>query len=127
VTAQTPQIAAWNLALRFGLELAALAGLAWGAWSATDGAVKWIAMVVAPVVGAAIWGVFNVRDDPSRSGNAVMEVPGLARLCVETLVLGCGALGMAVAGWWPVALAFLALVLFHYAFAWDRVKWLLQQ
>lgn len=121
-----PKIAGWNLALRFGLELAALAGLAAGAWSGIDGTIKWAAVAGAPVAGAAIWGVFNVPNDPSRSGGAPIVVPGLTRLGIGLLIFGGGAFGIVVAGQWEVALGFLAMVVLHYVLAWDRVRWLLQ-
>ena len=46
-----PTMAGWNLALRFGLEMAALAGLAFAAWHYTSGALRWGAVIVVPLVG----------------------------------------------------------------------------
>lgn len=37
-----PEMAGWNLALRFGLEVVALVGLAVGAWHLTSGGVRWL-------------------------------------------------------------------------------------
>ena len=47
-------MAGWNLALRFGLELAALAGVVVGAWASTDGAMRLVAVVAAPIAGMAV-------------------------------------------------------------------------
>ena len=71
-----PSMPGWNLALRFGLDLAALAGLAAAAWKLGSGPGRWIGVVAVPVAAATVWGVFNVLDDPSRSGAAPVEVNG---------------------------------------------------
>ena len=120
-----PDMAGWNLALRFGLELGALAGLAAGAWHLTSGSGRWIAVIIVPIAAAVIWGVFNVLDDPSRSGTAPVEVAGWIRLTIELLVLGGGAAGFLIAGQRSIAIAFAVLVVFHYATAWSRIQWLL--
>ena len=63
----------WNLALRFILELCALAALCVWGWQ-TYGL---IAAIVTPAAAAGLWGLFAVPDDPSRSGKTVVPVPGL--------------------------------------------------
>ena len=118
-------MARWNLALRFGLEVAALAGLGFGAWNVASGAVRWIAVFVVPVAAATAWVTFNVRDDPSRSGAAPIEVAGWIRLTLELLILGAGAAGFAVADRSVVALVLAALVVGHYLASRERVGWLL--
>ena len=120
-----PGMAGWSLALRFGLELGALAGLAAGAWHLTSGGIRWIAVIVVPVAAAVVWGVFNVLDDPSRSGAAPVDVAGWIRLSIELLVLGGGAAGFLIAGQRNIAIVFAVLVVFHYATAWSRIQWLL--
>ncbi len=120
-----PEMARWNLALRFGLELAALVGLAIGAWSALSGWVRWVAVVLVPVTAAGIWGVFNVVDDPSRSGKAPVEVPGWLRLGIELVVLGGAAGGFYLAVRPNIAIGFGALIIVHYVVSISRVHWLL--
>jgi hypothetical protein len=120
-----PDIAGWNLALRFGLELGALAGLAAGASHHTSGSIRWIAVIVVPLAAAVIWGVFNVLDDPSRSGAAPVEVAGWFRLTIELLILGGGAIGFLIAGQRNIAIVFAVLIVFHYATTWNRIQWLL--
>ena len=120
-----PQMAGWNLALRFGLEVAALAGLATVAWRLTAGPLRWAAVIGVPVVAAVAWGVFNVPGDPSRSGNAPIVVPGGIRLAVELAVLGAGAAGFLLRGPRFAGLALAALVVVHYAASAPRVGWLL--
>jgi hypothetical protein len=121
----TPSIAPWNLALRFGLELAALVGLAAGGWSLFSQPASWFAAIVLPAIGAVVWGVFNVPDDPSRSGGAPVRVPGVIRLVLEVLVLAAGAAGFALAGQIWLAALVVALAVFHYATTLERMRWLL--
>ena len=122
-----PQMPGWNLALRFGLELAALVGLAMGAWSGSEGWVRWAAVVLVPLTAAAIWGVFNVVGDPSRSGEAPVEVPGWVRLVIELLILGGGAGGFDLSERPTIAIGFGALVVVHYLLSVGRIQWLLKR
>lgn len=122
-----PRMAGWNLALRFGLELAALVGLAMGAWAVPSGGVRWFAVVLVPLTAAAIWGVFNVVGDPSRSGEAPVEVPGWVRLGIEMVILGGGAEGFYLSERPTIAIGFGVLVAVHYALSLSRIQWLLDR
>ena len=119
-------MAGWNLGLRFGLEIAALAGIGAAAWRFADGSWRWIAVVAAPLVAAVVWGVFNVPGDPSRSGNAPVPVPGALRLILEWAILLGGAGAFYAAGNTSTGLAISGLVILHYAFWPERIGWLLQ-
>jgi len=119
-------MAGWNLALRFGLEIGALVGLAAVAWQLSSGAMRWVAVAVVPLVAAVIWGVFNVLDDPSRSGAAPVEVSGWTRLAIELLILGGGAAALAMASRPSIAAVFAVLVVLQYASSWSRVEWLIE-
>jgi hypothetical protein len=119
-------MAGWNLALRFGLELAALAGFGLAAWKLTSGPLRWAAVIVVPLTAAVIWGVFNVVDDPSRSGQAPVEVNGWTRLAIELLILGGGAAAFALAGRSEIAIVFAVLIAVHYATSMSRLQWLVQ-
>lgn len=118
-------MAAWNLALRFGLELGALAGLGLAAWKLTSGPARWAAVALVPLTAAAIWGVFNVLNDPSRSGAAPIVVSGLTRLAIEVAILGAGAAAIWFAGRRDLGIAFTALIVFHYAASTSRIEWLI--
>ena len=59
-----PDMRPWNLALRLGLEMGALTGLGVAAWNQTDGAARWIAVIVVPLAAATLWGTFNVPNGP---------------------------------------------------------------
>lgn len=120
-------MSAWNLALRFLLELAALAGLATYAWGLASGPLRFVCVVAAVGGAAAIWTVFAVPDDPSRSGHAPVPVPGIVRLCLEWGVLFGGALAFHAVGLSAVGLALALLVVVHYALSADRLVWLLAQ
>ncbi len=67
-----------NLALRFLLELAAIASL----------------VISVPVLFASIWGIFAVKGDPSRSGKTVIQTPGWARLILEILLFTIAGLAL---------------------------------
>jgi Protein of unknown function (DUF2568) len=122
---EPPMMAGWNLALRFALEVMSFVGIAVGAWSLTDGALRWIAVIAAPLAAAVVWGTFNVAGDPSRSGRAPVEVTGPVRLLVELSVLGLGMAGLLFTVPWLGALG-VCCVLVHYGAGWPRVAWLLR-
>ncbi len=126
-TGAPPIMAPWNLALRFGLELAALGGLALGGWNLASGPTRVFTVVAAPVVGAVAWGVFNVRNDPSRSGAAPVEVSGLMRLAVELTVLGAGVAGFAIAGFGGAGAVLATLIIIHYLASHRRLAWLVDR
>ena len=121
-----PTMASWNLALRFVLELAALAGLAAAAWNLTPGPARWVTVVVVPVVAASAWGVFNVVGDPSRSGSAPVEVSGWSRLALELVVLGAGAVGLGVATRPALGVVVAVVAGIHYVASWQRLTWLVE-
>ena len=79
-----------NLALRFVLELAALAAL--GYWGATAGKGRLVRVglaAVAPIVAAVTWMLFVAP-------NATFDVGPVARFVVELLVFGSAIAGLAV-------------------------------
>ncbi len=122
-----PDMQSWNLALRLGLEIAALVALGLAAWTVTGGGARWIAVVAVPLSAATCWGVFNVLDDPSRSGAAPVQVTGWVRPVLELAILGAGAAGFVIAGRPWVAIGFVVLTVGHYAVSWSRIQWLLAQ
>lgn len=119
-----PTMAPWNLTLRFVVELVSLVGLGAGGWS-LGGAIGLLAAVLAPLLGAAAWGAFNVEGDPSRSGRAPVPVPGSVRLAVEVVVFGAGAVGWVVAGYTAVGATLAAAAVVTTLASFDRVRWLL--
>jgi hypothetical protein len=57
--------------------------------------VRYALVIGMPVLAAAAWGTFAVLNDPSRSGNAPVPVPGYVRLLLELAALG----GLGARGW----------------------------
>ena len=116
---------ALNLALRFLLEIAALWGFA--LWFAQFGSgwTKFAIAAAGVIALAAVWSVFAVPDDPSRSGNAPIPVPGTVRLVLELAILFGGAAAFWLVGRDTVAIVVALLIILHYA-AWPaRIAWLL--
>jgi len=120
-----PTMAGWNLALRFGLEVAAIAGLTASAWRLTSGPMRWIALAAVPVGVAVVWGTFNVVGDPSRSGSAPVEVAGSVRLTIELAILGGSAAALVAVGRTGIGAGLGTLILIHYAASTPRIDWLL--
>lgn len=79
---------ALNLALRFLLELCALAALAEWGWQASDPPVaKFLLAVAAPLVAAVVWGAWVAP-------RAARRLPDPARLGVEALVFAAAVIGL---------------------------------
>ena len=83
-----------NLALRFVLELAALAALAYWGWC-----VSWVLAIAAPAAWIALWATFG-----SPKARVTLSTP--QRIVFEALVFGAAAvaLGAAVRPAWGVIL-----------------------
>ena len=83
---------ALNLALRFGVELASLAALAYWGWHDSESTVVKVLLAVgAPVVWAVLWGLFA-------SPKAPMELHPGARLAFEVAAFGAAVIALASAG-----------------------------
>ena len=115
-----------TLGLRLLLELGLFAGIVAAANMNYDGMVVWVASIVGIGLTAAIWGVFAVPNDPSRSGKTVVVTPGIVRLAIE---LGLSAI---VTGWLVMGEGFIpaavlgGVTLVHYASWPARIGWLLK-
>ncbi|MGA7270436.1 MAG: YrdB family protein [Acidimicrobiia bacterium] len=116
-------MALWNGVLRFGLELAALAGVVVGGWFLASRPLRWILSPGLGLVAAFAWGRYRVPNDP---GPAPVPVPGRTRLVIEAVVLIGGGLGWLAGGRPGVAVTYAAALLFHYLTSMDRVRWLLR-
>ena len=116
-----------NGAIRFILELAAIS--TYGVWgfNQSETGLRIVLAVVLPLGFAVVWGVFAVRDDPSRSGKTVVQTPGWIRLVLELALFTLAAwmlldMDQTLPGW-----IFAGIALFHYLFSLDRAAWLLKQ
>lgn len=116
-----------NLALRFLLELSALASLGALGWTRVEGSARWLAVIALPLVFMALWGTFAVPDDPSRSGGAPVPVSGGIRLTMELGLFALATAALSQGGHPRLAVLLGGVVLAHYLVSWDRIAWLLRQ
>lgn len=114
-----------NLTARFLLEIVAL--IAIGTWVKAQflGILSILLMIATPLFVAIIWGIFNVEGDPSRSGKAPVQVPGLIRLLIEFIIFGFVTWALFSLNQ-TFGLVVGLLILAHYALSFDRIIWLLQ-
>jgi hypothetical protein len=115
-----------NLALRLLLELIALFIFGYWGWHQDIGIFRFGLAVVGPVLFAAIWYTFNVRDDPSRSGEAPVPVPGALRLSLELILFALAAVAAYTTISKLIGLLLGTIVLLHYLFSYKRVVWMLK-
>lgn len=116
-----------NAALRFGLELLSLGMFARFGLSISSGPVRYVWMLVLPLVAAALWGTFTVPGDPSRGKDGLVPVSGATRLALEATFFGAAAAScyaLTTALWTGL---FIGAVVLHYAWAHRRNRWLLTQ
>lgn len=116
-----------NLGFRFLLEIIALIASGMWAWKQSDGWLKLILAIGLPIVLAAIWGVFAVPNDPSRSGSAPIVTPGFIRLVIELGIFAFASWSLYSIGFNTACIAFAVLVALHYMLSYDRILWLLTQ
>ena len=117
-----------NLAVRFLLELTAI--FCFGKWGYSLPESKGISILTAiamAVLFALLWGIFAVRNDPSRSGKTVVQTPGLIRLILELALFGAAAWMLVDMGFNIPAWILGGVVVVHYALSWDRIAWLIKQ
>jgi Protein of unknown function (DUF2568) len=95
-----------NYALRFLLELAALAALAYWGFHEFGGVVQWLIGLGAPLVVAVVWGTFM---SPKASRPTVDPV----RVLIEIAVFGAGAAALFAAGATTAGVIFAALAVLH--------------
>ena len=81
-----------NLAVRFLLELCALAAVGyWGFQKGNSTMIKWVLGIGAPIIIAGVWGVFG-------SPNAIIKLPMTMHLLLELLVFGISTIALYAAG-----------------------------
>lgn len=107
-----------NLALRFALELAALAALGYWGWATHSGAARFVWTIAVVVGAAAVWGVFRVPGD---GGPPVVAVPGWVRLMIEAVFFTGATVALFSAGQVTLGVVFAVIVVVHYAISYDRV------
>ncbi len=84
-------------------------------------------MILFPILLAAIWGIFNVPNDPSRSGKAPIPVSGIIRLLLEIGIFIVATWSLHAMEFNRLYIVYAVLIVIHYALSYDRIKWLLEQ
>jgi hypothetical protein len=96
-----------NLALRFILELCALAALGyWGFQTGQNVFVKIGLAIAAPLLAAVVWGTFIAPQ-------AAVPVPVWAWLVLQVAVFGCAAAGLVATGHRTLAVVFVLTVVIN--------------
>ncbi len=116
-----------NLAVRFLLELCALAVAGYWGWAVYKGRWRLLLALGLPLLLAILWGTFAVPDDPSRSGQAPVPVPGILRLILELAVFAFAAWALYTVGRPALGVILAAVVVAHYVASYDRITWLVHQ
>ena len=114
-----------NLAVRFLLEIFSLAVMGIWGWRQSDNWERYFLAIGLPVIAAVIWGTFAVANDPSRSGNAPVPVPGIVRLAIEFLFFGFTYWALCNMKSYNLSLLLAVVVVIHYVVSYDRIFWLL--
>ena len=97
-----------NDGVRFLLELAALASLAYWGFAEYGGAVQWLLGIGTPLLAAVVWGAFVA---PKASHPTIDPV----RLVLEVAVFGSGVVALWAADGGTLAVVFGVLVAVHLA------------
>lgn len=116
-----------NLIVRFLLEIITLISVGMWGWKHSDGWIRFVLAIGIPIIFAAIWGAFNVLNDPSRSGTAIIVTPGLIRLAIELGFFGLGTCSLYDMGYNNISLVVGITIVLHYIVSYDRIIWLISQ
>lgn len=119
-----------NLALRFLMEMTAIITFGMWGYSLADSSIEIARILLAilfPLIFALLWGIFAVKNDPSRSGKTVIPTPGVLRLLLELILFGSAICMLFDLGYSPAGWVLLVAVLLHYIISFDRIRWLLKQ
>jgi hypothetical protein len=115
-----------NLAVRFLLELVGLAALGYWGWTQHVGLGRWLWAIGLPLVAAILWGTLAVPNDPARSGQAPVPIPGALRLLLELTLFAAATIALVAAGQVDAGILLAVLAVLHYALSYDRILWLLR-
>lgn len=116
-----------NLALRFLLEIVALVIIGIWGWHLKNGIWQYLLALGIPLLMALIWGIFAVKDDPSRSGKTIIQTPGIVRLIIELSFFAFACWALSNLQFTKLSIIFCLFILFHYITSTKRIIWLLKQ
>ena len=98
----------------------------WG-WQKGEGVLRFVLAIGIPIGAFALWTVFAVPDDKSRSGKAPITVPGIVRLAYELAFFGFAIWALFDTGLTTLSLILGIVALAHYVVSYERIGWLLKQ
>lgn len=116
-----------NLLVRFLLEIAGLVALGLLGWHFGKGVYRYLLAPGLPLMAAVLWGTFAVPDDPGRSGNTIVQIPGFVRLLLELAFFISATGSLFVIGATNLGWVYGVAVFVHYVVSYDRVLWLIHQ
>lgn len=116
-----------NLAIRFLLELMALAAMAIWGWQLSDTWIRFVLVLAIPIFAAAVWGIFAVPNDPSRSASAPIPIPGWLRLAIEFVFFATATFMFYNLQYTYLSWIMGSTVIVHYIVSYDRISWLLSK
>ncbi len=117
---------ALNLSLRFSLELGAVGAVGLWGYLQNETWTRWLLAFGLPILFMAIWGIFAVPNDSSRSGKAPVPTNGILRLLIELGLFAIATWTMYDGGY-DFYNFFGITVIIHYTLAYKRIRWLLNQ
>lgn len=115
---------AYNLILRFLLEIGVLLAIGTWSWSYFENWKKYFFTILLIILTMTIWGLFTVNNDPSRMKDGLFPVKGIIRLFIELSVFLIGIFALLYGDYKNMGVIFFLLVAGHYIISWRRVKWL---
>ena len=116
-----------NLAIRFLLEVSALLAMGLWGWRQSEGWLRFVLAFGIPLIMAVVWGTFAVPNDPSRSGEALIAVPGILRLVIELAIFAFAIWALYDLEYTRISLILGIIVALHYIASYDRILWLVKQ
>lgn len=109
-----------NLALRFGLEIAALVAYGLWGWSASTGPLRFVLAAGVPLLVAVLWGAFV-------SPRASVPAPGVAVLAIELAIFGGAVAALYISGRPTAAIVLGVLVALHELLSYDRIAMMIRR
>jgi len=116
-----------NLVIRFFLELIMLSTIGYWGWIKGNGAFRVLLAAGLPLITAAIWFIFAVPNDPSRSGNAPIPVPGFVRLLIEVGLFSTATMIFYSSVNKTIGIIFGIIVIINYGIAYQRFLWMIKK
>jgi hypothetical protein len=116
-----------KLAVRFLLEISALVIFGVWGWHQRDDGLRILVALAIPLLGAVLWGVFAVPNDPTRSGSAPVPIPGMLRLALELGFFASATCALYDLSFAKLTAIFGTAVALHYLLSYDRIHWLVSR